>query len=57
MGPLCCMQGCSNILWGLAKQDLKAQEMYGMKGQPYLSMIEVLTPLHCLIKKITVYSS
>ena len=57
MGPLCCMQGCSNILWGLAKQDLKAQEMYGMKGQPYLSMIEVLTPLHYLIKKITVYSS
>ncbi len=35
------VQGCSNILWGMAKQDLKAHEMYGMKGQPYPSMIEV----------------
>ncbi|CAL8468164.1 g7703 [Coccomyxa elongata] len=35
-------QGCSNILWGLAKQDLKAQEMYGMRGLPYPPMIEAL---------------
>ncbi|BDA42152.1 probable RAP domain-containing protein, chloroplastic at C-terminar half [Coccomyxa sp. Obi] len=35
-------QGCSNILWGLAKQDLKVQEMYGMRGQPYFPMIEAL---------------
>ena len=47
------MQGCSNILWGLAKQDLKPQkwqEINGMKGRSYLSMIEVLTPLQNLLR-------
>lgn len=35
-----CAQGCSNTLWGIAKQDIKPQELHKESGQPYIAMIE-----------------
>ena len=36
------MQGCTNVLWGLAKQDAKRAQLIQGKGQVFKEMVHAL---------------
>lgn len=39
---VCCSQGCTNVLWGLAKQDAKRLQLITGKGQLFKDMADQL---------------